>query len=118
MIRSQLKYAQIQKGTDFSSEDELLVLQKEAKKRRESIVAFEKGNAMAQLEKEKQAMEILQEYLPKALTEDVLHQIIDEIIIETNATSLKNLRKVMFLLMQEVRGKADGKLVQEIVRKN
>ena len=116
MIRSQLKYMQIQKGADFSSEDEILVLQREAKKRREAIEAYEKGNAIKQLEKEKAELEIIQEYLPKALTAEELTSIIDRIIGETGAASPKDIGKVMQPVMAEVRGKADGKLVQEIVR--
>lgn len=117
MIRSQLKYMQIQKGADFSSEDEILVLQREAKKRREAIEAYEKANAAKQLNKEKAELAIIQEYLPKALTEGELNTIIDRFITETGATSPKDIGKVMQPIMAEVRGKADGKQVQELVRK-
>ena len=117
MIRSQLKYAQIQKGTDFSSEDEILVLQREAKKRREAIEAYQKVDALEQMEKEKAELAVIQAYLPEALTEQELEDIINKIIADTGADSLKDIGKVMQPLMAEVRGKADGKTVQELVRK-
>lgn len=117
MIRSQLKYTQIQKGADFSSEDEILVLQREAKKRREAIEAYEIANAITRLEKEKTEMAIIQEYMPKALSAEELTTVIERIIAETGAATPKDIGKVMPPLMSEVRGKADGKLVQELVRK-
>jgi uncharacterized protein YqeY len=116
MIRSQLKYAQIQKGTDFSSEDEILVLQREAKKRREAIEAYHKVNAKEKMVKEQAELAIVQKYLPEALTEGELNDIMDRIIADTGAASLKDIGKVMQPLMAEVRGKADGKTVQELVR--
>ena len=117
MIRSQLKYALIQKGTDFSSEDEILVLQREAKKRREAIEAYQKVDALEQMAKEQAELAFLQKYLPTALTEDELKDIIDKIIADTGAASPKDIGKVMQPLMAEVRGKADGKTVQELVQK-
>ncbi|KPK74487.1 MAG: hypothetical protein AMJ79_13985 [Phycisphaerae bacterium SM23_30] len=117
MIRSQLKYAQIQKGTDFSSEDEIMVLQQEARKRREAIEAYQKANAMAQMKKEQAELAIVQKYLPAALTEEELNDIIDKIITDTGAASPKDIGKVMQPVMAEVLGKADGKIVQELVRK-
>lgn len=117
MIRSQLKYTQIQKGADFSSEDEILVLQRESKKRREAIEAYEIAKAITRLEKEKTELAIIQQYMPKALSAEELTSVIDRIITETGAATPKDIGKVMQPLMSEVRGKADGRLVQELVRK-
>ena len=117
MIRSQLKYMQIQKGTDFSSEDELLVLQREARKRQEAIDAYQQVNAIEKMESEKAELAIIQTYLPSALSEEELISIIDRIIAENQATNPKDIGKVMKPVMSEVRGRADGKVVQELVRK-
>lgn len=117
MIRSQLKYAQIQKGTDFSSDDEMLVLQREARKRQEAIEAYQQVNAVEQMEREKAELEIVRSYLPAALSEEELVAIIDHVIAENQAAGPKDIGKVMKPLMAEVRGKADGKVVQELVRK-
>jgi len=117
MIRSQLKYMQIQKGTDFSSEDELLVLQREARKRQEAIDAYQQANALEKMESEKAELKIIQTYLPSALSEEELSSIIDRIIAENQAINPKDIGKVMKPLMTEVRGRADGKVVQELVRK-
>jgi uncharacterized protein YqeY len=116
-IRSQLKYMQIQKGTDFSSDDELLVLNREARKRQEAIDAYQQANAIEKMESEKAELAIIQTYLPSALSEEELSSIIDRVITESQANNPKDIGKVMKPLMVEVRGRADGKVVQELVRR-
>ena len=115
MIRSQMKYSQIQQGTDFSSEHELIVLEKEAKKRKEAIEAYQQSGAADRIAQEEAELAIIQEYLPKALTEDELKEIVTRVIIETGATTMKDIGMVMKPIMSEVRGRADGKVVQELV---
>jgi uncharacterized protein YqeY len=116
MIRSQMKYSQIQQGTDFSSEHELMVLEKEAKKRKEAIEAYRQSGNDDRIAQEEAELAIIQEYLPKALTEDELKEIVTRIINETGATTMKDIGMVMRPIMSEVRGRADGKVVQELVR--
>jgi hypothetical protein len=116
MIRSQMKYSQIQQGTDFSSEHELMVLEKEAKKRKEAIEAYQQSDATDRIAQEEAELAIIQEYLPKALTEDELKEIVTRVIAETGATTMKDIGMVMRPIMSEVRGRADGKAVQEMVR--
>lgn len=116
MIRSQMKYSQIQQGTDFSSEHELMVLEKEAKKRKEAIKAYKQVGADDRIAQEEAELAIIQEYLPKALTENELKEIVTRVITESGATTIKDIGKVMNPIMSEVRGRADGKAVQELVR--
>lgn len=116
MIRSQMKYSQIQQGTDFSSEHELMVLEKEAKKRKEAIEAYQHSDAADRIAQEEAELAIIQEYLPKALAEDELKEIVTRVIAETGATTMKDIGMVMKPIMSEVRGRADGKMVQEMVR--
>jgi uncharacterized protein YqeY len=116
MIRSQLQYTQIQRGADFSSQDEILVLQQEAKKRREAIDIYQKANVAEKVERQEAELAIVETYLPQALTEQELKDIIDKTIAEVGATSPKDIGKVMQPLMAEVRGRADGRVVQQLVR--
>lgn len=116
MMRSELKYAEISKGGPLSEEDVLEVLGRESKKRRDSIDEYKKGNRediAAQLEKE---VEIISVYLPEQLSQQEIESIIDEAIMETKVSSIKEMGKLMAVVMPKVKGRADGKLVNQIVR--
>lgn len=116
MMRSELKYAEISKGGPLSEEDVLEVLGRESKKRRDSIDEYKRGNRddiAAQLEKE---VEIISVYLPEQLSQQEIESIIDEAIMETKVSSIKEMGKLMAVVMPKVKGRADGKLVNQIVR--
>ncbi|SHJ90784.1 hypothetical protein SAMN02745227_01008 [Anaerobranca californiensis DSM 14826] len=116
MMRSEIKYAEISKGSPLTEEDVLEVLSRECKKRRDSIEEYIKGNRQdiaAQLEKE---VEIISTYLPKQLTREEIQSIIDEGLRETQVSSVKEMGKLMAYIMPKVKGKADGKLVNQLVK--
>lgn len=92
------------------------VLSTQAKQRRESIDAFENAGRTELAEKEKRELEIIQNYLPKQLSEDELVRLVDEAIAEAGASSPKDMGKVMKLLTPKTKGRADGKMVSEMVR--
>jgi uncharacterized protein YqeY len=117
MLRSQLKNASIAKGEDLSEEDVIGVLSKEAKKRKESFELYRQGGREDLAEKEEMEMQIIVSYLPEALSEEELAKIIDKAIVETEAESLRDMGKVMGVVMPQVKGRADGKAVQEMVKK-
>ena len=117
MLRSQLKNASIAKGEDLSEEDVIGVLSKEAKKRKESLELYRQGGREDLAEKEEIEMQIIASYLPEALSEDELAKIVDKAVVETEAESLRDMGKVMGVVMPQVKGRADGKVVQEIVKK-
>jgi uncharacterized protein YqeY len=96
---------------------ELGVLTAAAKKRRESIEMFQKGGREELVEQEKSELAIIQEYLPKQLSEEELGETIRAVIAETGATSDLDFGKVMPAVMKLVKGKADGRRVQELVKK-
>lgn len=119
MLLSALSYAEIQKGGagyEASDEDVLAVIQKEAKQRRDSIEAFQTGGRQEMADKEKKELEILQKYLPEQMSEDEIRQLVDHAVSETGAESMQDIGKVMGALMPNVKGKADGNLVNRIVR--
>jgi len=119
MLLSAINYAEIQKGGanyEATDEDVLAVIQKEAKQRRDSIVAFEQGGRQEMADKEKQELEILQSYLPEQMSEEEIKKLVDEAIAQTGASSMQDIGKVMGALMPKVKGKADGGVVNKIVR--
>ncbi len=99
------------------NEQELLeVIASEAKKRKEAISAFKKGNRQDLVEKEEKELEMLAVYLPRSLDENELKEIIKKAVSETNAQSLQDLGKVMAKIMPQVKNRADGNLVSHLVK--
>lgn len=93
------------------------VLFAEAKKRREAMIEFGKGGREDLVEREKEELEVLQRYLPKQLSEEEIREYAQKAIQELGAASLKDVGRVMAKVMEELRGRADGGKVAEIVRK-
>ncbi len=117
MLRGQLKNRQIEKGEELTPEEEIAVLQNAAKKRKEAIAAYEKSGRDDLLEKEQQELAIISEFLPKQLSESEIEEVVTRVIADVGATSMKEMGQVMKGAMAELKGRADGKLVQEIVRR-
>lgn len=101
---------------DMNEDDELKLLQNLAKKRKDSIEMFEKGNRFDLADKEKAELEIIKTYLPQELSEEEIRHIVKKIIVESGAKDLKDLGRVMSLAMKEMKGRADGQVVQSMVR--
>ena len=120
-LRAALMEKEIEKrgsGQGMSEEDELGVLTSAAKKRRESMELFEKGGRLELVEQEGRELAIIQEYLPKQLTTEEIGEVVNRIIRQVGAVSQKDFGKVMPLVMKELRGKAEGSIIQECVRKS
>lgn len=118
-ILSELKNGEIEargKKLEFRDEDVLKILSKQVKQREESIAEFKKGNRQDLVDKESNELAILSEYLPAQLTEVEIAALVNEAVLEVNATSMADMGKVMEVLMTKVRGRADGKLVSELVK--
>lgn len=118
MLISTIKYFEIAKGRDYQATDQdvLDTIQKEVKKRRESIDMYTRGNRPELAEKEQQELDILAAYLPKQMGEDEIRTLVKDAISKTGATSIQDIGKVMGALMPQTKGKADGSLVGKIVR--
>lgn len=115
-LRAQLKNAQISKGGELSEEDAIQVLTSAVKKRKESIEQFQAVGRTDRAEIEQQELDIIHEYLPKQMDERQIEELVDSVIGEVNAESVKDMGKVMSAIMPQVKGRADGKVVQQIVR--
>lgn len=107
------------KGRDYhlSDEETIEVISISAKQRRQSIDAYRQGGREDLATQEEAELKILQRYLPKQLSEEELETIVSETISETGASGSNDIGMVMKALMPKVKGAADGKLVNEIVRR-
>jgi uncharacterized protein YqeY len=116
LLRSQIKTASIDKKAELSESELTQVLQKEAKKRRESIAMFKQGNREDLVNKEAAELEIINRYLPEQLSVEALRAIVKETAQNIQVASEKDMGRLMGAVMPKVQGKADGKFVQEIVK--
>lgn len=103
-------------GNVLTLEEELSVLMTAAKKRKEAIEMYQKGGRADLAEQEQRELEIINTYLPKPLSKEDAEQLVSKIIAQTGATSAKDFGKVMPLAMKELKGRIDGKIVQEVVK--
>lgn len=117
LLISDLKYARISSNEDLTDEQEMAVVLSAAKKRKESIESYKTGGRDDLLAKEEQELKIISEYLPEQMSEEEVIAEIESVIAETGASSMKDLGRVMGMAMKKLKGKADGSLVQEIVRR-
>jgi uncharacterized protein YqeY len=103
-------------GREMNADEEIKALTSSAKKRREAIELYDANGRPELAEKERQELAIIQEYLPQQLPREEISARVAAIISEVGAAGPQDSNKVMPVLMKEMKGKADGKLVQEIVR--
>jgi len=115
LLLSSLHNVEIAQQKKLDDDGILVVVDKEAKMRRESIEAFEKGNRPDLVAKEKAELAILLEYLPEQMTKEQIAAAAQKIISEIGASSLKDKGRVMSQLMPQLRGKAQGQEVSDVV---
>lgn len=117
LARAAVQNSEIEKQRPLTDDEVLAVLAKEAKDRREAIEELTRlGGHEDRVEVLANEIKILSEYLPQQMSEDEIRTVAAEVIAEVGATSAKELGKVMGPLVARTRGRADGKLVSEIVR--
>nr|WP_207704774.1 GatB/YqeY domain-containing protein [Enterococcus sp. 665A]MBO1342473.1 GatB/YqeY domain-containing protein [Enterococcus sp. 665A] len=116
MLKAAVQNEQINTGQELSEDDELTVLSREMKQRRESLMEFEKADRTDLADKVKKEIVIVEKYMPAQLSEDEIRGIVSDAIAKTGATSPKEFGKVMGAVMPKVKGKADGNQVNAIVK--
>jgi uncharacterized protein len=116
LILSSLRSAEKELQRPLTDDEELQVLQRERKRRVESIEAFRSGGREAKAEAEEAELEVLQEFMPEPLSEEELERIVDDAIAEVGATSMRDLGRVMADVVPQIAGRADGSAVSQIVR--
>jgi len=116
-LKSAIKYAEIDIGHDLDNEETLTVIAKQAKQRRDSITEFKKAGRNDLVEKETTELALLEKYLPAQLSEDDIEKVVQAVIAELGVTDMKGMGQVMQRTMADLKGQADGKIVNQIVRK-
>lgn len=116
LLTSAIKQVEVDTRKELTPEETVAVLQKEAKKRRETIEEAEKAGRTDLAASEKQELSILEEFVPKQLSREEIAALAREALAQTGVTSAKDMGKLMSALMPKVKGRADGKLVNEVVR--
>ncbi|WP_373892851.1 GatB/YqeY domain-containing protein [Virgibacillus natechei] len=118
MIKASLQNELINLGKENLSEDEeLTILSRELKQRKDSLQEFKSAGRNDLVEKLDAEVKTLQEYMPKQLTDEELEAIVQQAIQEVNATSKKDMGKVMSVVMPQVKGKADGSQINKLVQR-
>ena len=121
MLLSAITYYEIEKGGagyNASEEDVMAVTQKQVKQRRDSIEQFQNAGRQELVDRETKELHLLQTYLPEQMSEEEIKKIVNDAISKTNAASMQDIGKVMGIIMPQVKGKADGNIVNKIVREN
>ncbi|MGJ7035015.1 GatB/YqeY domain-containing protein [Anoxybacillus eryuanensis] len=118
MVKSALQNEAIKLGKTLTEDEELTVLSRELKQRKDSLQEFEKAGRTDLVDKVKEEIAVLELYMPKQLSEEELVQIVKETIAEVGASSKADMGKVMGAIMPKVKGKADGSLVNKLVQQH
>lgn len=116
MIKSSMKYKEIDKKAPLTDEEVQAILMSSVKRAKESIEQFSKAGREDLVNKEKEEMLVVQDYLPKQLGEDELKKIVKDVITAEGASGPKDTGKVMKSAMARLKGQADGKLVSQMVK--
>ena len=116
LLLASLRSAEKDLQRELTEDEELQVLQRERKRRVEAAEAFRKGGRDEQAAGEEAELAVLEEFMPAPLSENELEEIVDDVIAEVGATSLRDLGRVMADVMPQVAGRADGSAVTQLVR--
>jgi uncharacterized protein YqeY len=118
-IKSAILLLQTQSGAKETPEDAEItkLLQKLVKQRKESASIFREQGRVDLAEPEEAQIEVISQFLPEQLSEEEVEKVIDEVIQSVGATTMKDMGKVMGMANKQLAGKADGKLIAEIVKK-
>lgn len=117
-IKSAILLAQTESGAkqDLTEAEELKLLQKLVKQRKDSATLYQEQGRMDLAEPELAQVAVIEEFLPEQMSQDELRKVISEIVSKTGATSMKDMGKVMGMASKELAGKADGKAISNVVK--
>ena len=116
LLLNALRSAEKELQRPLSEDESLQVLQRERKKRAEAMEAYDAAGREKQADREEFELDVIEEFMPEPLSEDDLEEIVDNVIAEVGATSLRDLGRVMADVMPQVSGRADGSSVSQLVR--
>jgi len=116
MVRASIKNAEIERKKELSDAEVLDVIAKEVKMRRDALEEYKKADRPDLIENLEKEIAILMQYLPEQLSETEIRGLVAAAVAQTQAASIKDIGKVMAVLMPQIKGRADGKIVNAIVR--
>ncbi len=116
MVRSAIRQTEIDGKKELNDNDIIALISKEVKMRKDSVEEFQKGGRQDLVDQTEAEIAVLMPYLPKQLSEDEVRELVKEAIASTGASTVKDMGKVMGVLMPKVKGRADGKMVNTIVK--
>ncbi len=117
MVRAAILQIEKDKQIELNDEQIIEIIAKESKKRKDSLADYEKSGREDLISQINEEIEVLQEYLPKQLTQEELEENIKKIIAQVEATSIKDMGKVMKAAKEQIGARADGKTINEVVKK-
>ncbi len=115
MIKSDLSYEKAKKGEDIEEEKVMEIIARAAKRRKESINEYKKGNRQDLADKEAAELKIVEKYLPEQMGEDEVEKVVDGVLASMGDVSKKDFGRVMGQLMKELKGKVDGSIVKSLL---
>lgn len=118
MIKSSIQNEAIKTGNELSEDEELTVLSREVKQRKDSLHEFDKAGRQDLVEKIRTELQYVELYMPKQLSEEEVSEIVKQAISETGASLKAEMGKVMAVIMPKVKGKAEGSLVNKLVQQH
>ena len=118
LIRAAIKQHEVDNRVELADDAIIDILSKQLKQRKDSLAEFEKANRDDLVEETKSEIQVLEGYLPQQLSEEELEKIVIETIAEVGATSMKDMGKIMATIKPKTAGRADGRKINELVKKN
>tara|TARA_Y100001970_G_scaffold247353_1_gene316027 strand:+ start:76 stop:513 length:438 start_codon:yes stop_codon:yes gene_type:complete len=115
-IIAKVKMKEIQKNKELTNEEIQKVLQSMAKQLKDSINQYSDGGRLDLADNESKELDILSEFLPEDMSQEEINSIIDDVISELNASSIKDLGRVMGLAISKIQGRADGSVISKLVK--
>jgi hypothetical protein len=118
LIRASIKQSEVDNRVELEDEDIINIISKQLKQRKDVLVQFKNAKREDLVSEAEAEIEVLKEYLPQQLSEEELNEIVKSTISELGATSMKDMGKIMSAIKPKVKGRADGKLINELVKNN
>lgn len=118
LVRAAIKQYEVDNREELDDEGVMNIISKQLKQRNDSLAEFEKAGREDLIEETKSEIQVLKEYLPQQLSDEELEKIVLETISEVGATSMKDMGKIMGTIKPKVAGRADGRRINELVKKN
>ena len=118
LVRAAIKQIEVDQRVELDDVAVMDIISKQLKQRNDSLAEFEKAGREDLIEETKSEIQVLKEYLPQQLSEEELEKIVIETIAEVGATSMRDMGKIMAIIKPKTAGRADGRKINELVKKN